>query len=334
MVDRPKKPSAIPVSPLAPAPQFDFSADNSRVTATLPTGESIEVLLYGATIISWKSASPGGKSGMKENLWLSDKAKVDGSKPVRGGIPLVFPVFGPPPSQGPISSLPQHGFARNSRWEFLNKSTSESEPTGPSSSSKNSASDSSVKLDFGLSSTNLAPEARKAWPFDFGLIYSVTLGKDGLETSMLVRNEGEKSFEFCLLMHTYLRVDDITKTTISGLQNISYVDKMANATTHTEKSAALPITAETDRVYSTPGAADSPLRVLSSGKERFSVVRDNLEDVVVWNPWEAKAAGMSDFGPQDGWKNMLCVEAGAVSRFQKLEPGDTFEGGQVIRSVL
>jgi glucose-6-phosphate 1-epimerase len=55
------------------------------VIATLPTGDSVEVLLYGATVISWKSNG-------KENLWVSTAAKLDGSKPVRGGIPVVFPV--------------------------------------------------------------------------------------------------------------------------------------------------------------------------------------------------------------------------------------------------
>lgn len=53
--------------------------------ATLPTGDSVEVLTYGATVVSWKSNG-------KENLWLSSAAKLDGSKPVRGGIPVVFPV--------------------------------------------------------------------------------------------------------------------------------------------------------------------------------------------------------------------------------------------------
>ena len=86
MVERTKKPSAIPVSPLAPTPQVSISDDSSRVIATLPTGDRVEVLLYGATVISWKSANG------KENLFLSDKAHLDGSKPVRGGIPVVFPV--------------------------------------------------------------------------------------------------------------------------------------------------------------------------------------------------------------------------------------------------
>ena len=87
MVERAKKPSAIPVAASEPSPQVDISDDNSRVIATLPTGESVQILLYGATVISWKS------SGGKENLFLSEKAHLDGSKPVRGGIPVVFPVL-------------------------------------------------------------------------------------------------------------------------------------------------------------------------------------------------------------------------------------------------
>jgi glucose-6-phosphate 1-epimerase len=87
MVDRAKKPAAIPISPTGNTPQpiVDISDAGDRVTARLPTGESVEVLLHGATVISWKS-------GGRENLWLSEAAILDGSKPVRGGVPIVFPV--------------------------------------------------------------------------------------------------------------------------------------------------------------------------------------------------------------------------------------------------
>lgn len=96
MVDRPNKPSALASTPQQPLPQASVNIDNDtgRVSAKLPTGESVEVLLHGATVISWKDAAGN------EKLWLSEKAVLDGSKPVRGGIPLVFPVsssFFPPP---------------------------------------------------------------------------------------------------------------------------------------------------------------------------------------------------------------------------------------------
>jgi glucose-6-phosphate 1-epimerase len=90
MVDRANRPSAIDASSSgAPSPEVDIvgTGPSSKVIAKLPSGESVEVLLFGATVTSWKSN--GGKT---ENLWLSEKAALDGSKPVRGGVPVVFPV--------------------------------------------------------------------------------------------------------------------------------------------------------------------------------------------------------------------------------------------------
>lgn len=87
MVDRPRKPSALAATPgLPPQAQVTLSDSNERISASLPTGESIEILLHGATILSWKDATGD------EKLWLSDAAKLDGSGAARGGIPIVFPV--------------------------------------------------------------------------------------------------------------------------------------------------------------------------------------------------------------------------------------------------
>jgi glucose-6-phosphate 1-epimerase len=219
-MDRPNKPSAI--SPSASGPQPSVHVEQGRVYASLPTGDSVEVLLYGATVVSWKNNG-------KENIFVSDAAVMDGSKPVRGGVPIVFPVcqtramamldqtlhnkanvtsqaFGPPPKDHATGALPQHGFARNSTWEYLGKSSSESGALAKGG-------DDSVKLDFGLSSSNLSAEHKKAWPYEFGLVYTVTLGKDGLQTMLNVRNEGKESFEFQMLLHTYFKIDvsiDIT----------------------------------------------------------------------------------------------------------------------------
>jgi len=194
MVERSNRPSALSATPgLALQPQVTFSDDNSRVSAVLPTGESVEVLLYGATVVSWKDASGA------EKLWLSEGAKLDGTKAVRGGIPLVFPVFGTAPEHAQVGSLPQHGFARTSRWEFLGKSTSES-------ASGSGAADLTAKLDFGLSAAGLDAATKKLWPFAFNLIYSVNLNRDSLTTSLVVSNDDDKPFDCQVLLHTYLRV--------------------------------------------------------------------------------------------------------------------------------
>ncbi|KXX83227.1 Glucose-6-phosphate 1-epimerase [Madurella mycetomatis] len=313
MVERATRPPTLSATPgLPPQPTVTFSDDNSRVTAELPTGESVVVLLYGATVISWKDARG------EEKLWLSEVAALDGSRPV----------FGAPPSAAEhpqTSRLPQHGFARTSRWEFLGKSTSES-LVGKA------AADGAVKLDFGLSSGSegLDERARQFWPFKFNLIYSVLLSRESLTTSIVATNDDGATWDCHVLMHTYLRVKDITKVEVTGLDKATYIDKVDGAKTKTQSEGRLTITGETDRVYTPVGGPRDAVNVIESGETTFSVTRDNLSNVVVWNPWADKAASMADFAPDDGYKNMLCVEPGSVSTWQSVESGDAFDGAQTI----
>ncbi|BCS01048.1 D-hexose-6-phosphate mutarotase [Aspergillus luchuensis] len=320
-MDRSNKPAAIGVG--ASLPQPTISLRDNTVEATLPTGESVTVYLYGATVTSWKLANG------KEQLFVSEKANLDGSKPIRGGIPVVFPVFGPPPSNHATSALPQHGFARNSNWEFLGKSSSEA------FGRDRKEGEDAVKLDFGLSHPMLSEEFQKAWPYKFGLVYSVTLTKGSLETSLQVQNQGEQNFDFQVLMHTYLSVEDITNVRVKNLQQKEYLDKTQGGAAITETSEAVEINKETDRVYK---ALDPKVPIIvstaSDDQPLFSITREALTDVVVWNPWIEKAKGMADFGPDEAYKNMLCVEAGSVAGWQTLEAGESWEGGQTIRPRL
>lgn len=87
--------------------------------------------------------------------------------------------------------------------------------------------------------------------------------------------------------------------TVEGLKGIQYKDKVTSSEA-TEENTELAITSRVDRVYANvPG----PVIVKSGGNPLYRVERSNLEDVVVWNPWEI-AADMADFGPSDGYKNM------------------------------
>lgn len=82
-MERSKKPAAIGLGTSVPQPLV--SVNEKTIEASLPTGESATIHLYGATVTSWKAHG-------QEQLFLSQKALLDGSKPIRGGIPLVFPV--------------------------------------------------------------------------------------------------------------------------------------------------------------------------------------------------------------------------------------------------
>lgn len=52
----------------------------------------------------------------------------------------------------------------------------------------------------------LSEEFQKAWPYEFGLVYSVTLAKDTLTTTLQVQNKDSKAFEFQVLLHSYLKI--------------------------------------------------------------------------------------------------------------------------------
>lgn len=125
---------------------------------------------------------------------------------------------------------------------------------------------------------------------------------------------------------------DVTRTAVNGLGSVTYIDKVLDATEHQQKDPNLRITGEVDRVYKS--IKQDTTSIVQDGKSLFDITRDNLEDTVVWNPWREKAKAMGDFEPKDGYKNMVCVEVGAVNGWQKLEPEDTFEGGQNVKSRL
>lgn len=54
--------------------------------------------------------------------------------------------------------------------------------------------------------------------------------------------------------------------------------------------------------------------------------------LVVWNPWSEKAKGMSDFGDEE-YKEMVCVEAGAVAQQVTLDPSKRLAFSQKITVV-
>ncbi|KAG5361430.1 Glucose-6-phosphate 1-epimerase [Yarrowia sp. C11] len=287
---------------------MSVSQTDSTVTVSIGSSE-VKILRYGATVLSWTIDG-------KEQLWLSESAKLDGTKAVRGGIPLVFPVFGKA-TEGPTAALPQHGFARTSTWEYLGQ-TSE-KPV--------------AAIQFGLGPENLSEEAKKQWDYNFTLIYTVTIDDTNktLETRMSVENaEQSKDFDFNILFHTYLRVPEIANVEVTGLQAVPVHDKVT-VSKYVEQAAKVTVSGEVDRVYeNVPGTVSIDV----DNKPYLSVTRDNVNDVVVWNPWTEKAEGLADFTPKQGFHHMICIEAGDVSKWQKLAAGAKWEGGQTIKAHL
>ncbi|XP_071964402.1 uncharacterized protein [Antedon mediterranea] len=256
---------------------------------------SVSVHLHGATVTSWKCDG-------QEMLFVSKNAIYNNKKAIRGGIPVIFPNF------GPWELGPQHGFARTSRWTL--KETNEN-------------SDES-KAVFTLQDSE---ETNKMWNYKFCVSYILLLRKKEFEARLQVENIGSEEFKFTTLLHTYLSVSDVNKSTISGLQGLQYIDKVCGGKTFTEDRELVGVQENYDRVYmSTP---NTHVVTNSTGGRSIRITKTNFPDTVVWNPWIEKAKGMSDFG-DDEYLCMLCVEAGHVASPLTLSAGGVFEGKQVL----
>ncbi|KAF1799732.1 galactose mutarotase-like domain-containing protein [Mucor lusitanicus] len=273
--------------------------NNKVVLLEHPSGSKAEVALFGATLTSWVV------DGV-ERIFVSKQAKRDGSKAIRGGIPLCFPIFG---TKEKIA-LPQHGFARNNYWEYLGIVNDNDE----------------VSVRFGLKDTQIPQEARNAWAHSFRLTYTVSLTAKSIKTFINLKNEDEDTFEFNLLLHTYFSVPDATKAAVEGLTSCEYIDKVQNAAKFTETNDKVTISGEVDRVYKK--VQDKVLLEVGNGSS-IQIEKSNLKDTVVWNPWIEKAKGMGDFGDEE-YKNMICVEVGSVAEWVALGGGQSWTAGQTL----
>jgi glucose-6-phosphate 1-epimerase len=287
--------------------------EHDRVILQHVQGASAVILFYGATVISWKSPSSIDKTA-QERLFLSSKAALDGSKPVRGGIPVVFPCFGAP-THLEHSKLPQHGFARSEVWDM---------------DSVVMDNEAGVSIRLVLEPT---PRITSVYSKSFRLAYVVTLAEHQLSTDLHVENMSDSdTLEFQALLHNYIRAPS-TDVRISPLKGVKYYDK-------TEKTEALRSTPKienrplvdvhtfTDFVYEdAPGKYEIKW---PTGEVNLRAV--HFKDLVVWNPQEEgrKIADMEE----GGWERYVCVEPGFVRGFVKLDPGKKWIGQQVLSAVV
>jgi glucose-6-phosphate 1-epimerase len=220
--------------------------------------------------------------GHQPVLWMSAKSLYQDGKPIRGGVPICFPWFGPHASD---TTLPVHGFARSRPWNLLETAALH---------------DGRTRVVLTLTSSE---DTLRVWPHAFTLRYTVTVGAT-LELDLRIDNPGTTPFTCGEALHTYFTVGDVKQLAISGLSGTTYVDKMRQAQRFTDHGD-LTISAETDRVYvNTTATCTVQDPVLN---RRLVIAKDGSHATVVWNPWIAKAKAMADFG-DDEWPGMVCVE--------------------------
>ena len=115
----------------------------------------------------------------------------------------------------------------------------------------------------------------------------------------------------------------------SGLNNVSYLDKVDGGKIKTEINKVVEFEGETDRVYTNGGENGNPILI----DDRIQVTGSStMSDVVLWNPWQEKAKGTADIG-EHNFSKYVCVEIGHVNNAVKLNNGQLWRGSQEITMV-
>lgn len=254
-------------------------------------GASAIISRQGGQILSW--ITPDGR----ERLYLSPRAVWDGSKPVRGGIPVCFPQFG---EEG---NLPRHGVVRTAQWNVSQTRNGDG---------------------FALATMETSGSVGGEWQCEITLM----LERNRLDVEMGVVNTGQASLRFTGALHTYLRVTQVEDAEVEGLYGTLYEDALDNRKVKKETSPRLALEGPADRIYQDVART----LLVHAGNLSVGVDSDGFRDVVLWNPWESGCQDFPDL-PADGWRHFLCLEAAAVAEPVEIAPGAEWSGRQTLVAV-
>uniref|UniRef100_A0A7N0VGE3 glucose-6-phosphate 1-epimerase n=2 Tax=Kalanchoe fedtschenkoi TaxID=63787 RepID=A0A7N0VGE3_KALFE len=222
------------------------------VSLSEPGGSTVEILLYGGQIVSWKNGCGD------ELLYLSSKPMTKSSKISSGGITVCFEQKF---QQSDMAR--QHGHLRNKLWSTWPPSSQRVDPCW---------------VDLIYLSTQ---EDMQIWPHRFELRVRVILSAGRLKLFPHVRNIDTVPFSFTLSLRNYFTVSDISEVRIEGLETLDYIDNKLHRRRATEQADALTFDEEIDRSYlNTP----NKLVIIDHGKKRtYVLTKGGLPDAGYFN---------------------------------------------------
>lgn len=237
------------------------------------------IALNGAHVMEWTPA------GEKPVIYMSPLAMLAPGKAIRGGIPVCWPWFGGHPSD---SSKQAHGFARNVMWAV-------GEVTEDLAG---------VTLKFLLCDDDAS---RALWPHSFKLCLEVNMGAT-FSVALHVKNTGDAEWTMSGALHTYLCVEDVTETSVVGLDGTSFVEIRLSPELVAQSGPVI-FDQEIDRNYQ----SSETLRLVDKKGARTIVVeKSGSHSTIVWNPWIEKSKKLGDL-PNDAYPHFVCIEAANAS---------------------
>ncbi len=249
-----------------------------KVRITLPAATA-EIYLHGAQVTLFKPA------GAEDAIFLSEHSSFEHGKAIRGGIPICFPWFR---NKLDDPKAPSHGFVRNKAWELAELSYNHD----------------TVAVTF---STESDTSTRPWFPFEFRLLYRVTVGTE-LKLELVMTNLDARPLRFEEALHTYHFVGDARKVSVSGLDGVDFLDNTDNNKEKVQHGD-LHFTKATDDVFL--HTAHTVELVDPTLKRRIQIEKKQSNTTVIWNPWQEGAKQLADLG-DDEWQHMACVEASNI----------------------
>ncbi|MDB6032015.1 MAG: Aldose 1-epimerase [Verrucomicrobiales bacterium] len=223
-----------------------------------------EIYLQGAHVTAFQ------KKGEPPVLFTSQSSRYEAGQPIRGGVPIIFPWF------GPKEGKPAHGFARNIPWELHET---------------NATPDGGATLRFHPGN---APAAAELPAFSANYIVTIT---DRLRMDLIVTNLSDRDLVYENCLHTYFQIGDISKISVRGLKGLEYLDKTDNSARKREPENNVYISGEVDRTFLN---TQETIEIFDSSLARTILVeKKGSASTVVWNPWIDKAKAMPDFGDDE-----------------------------------
>lgn len=240
------------------------------------------VSLFGGHVLSYCRAGV-------EKLFVSRRAKLDGSRPIRGGIPICWPWFGqlhPDINEHKLA----HGLVRQQLWQLDAKVT---------------------RPDYVSITLSPCDISHSLWPHGLTCQLIITLTKSHLNVALHSNNQSHQTHPLSCALHSYCQVNDIQTTTINGITG-EYIDN-----THQNKIDLTPqpyeITTEIDRIHPNK---DNPLQtnIFDNHELMSTLTHTGHDSIVVWNPWIEKSQSFVDMA-EDEYKEMICIETALTQQF-------------------
>jgi glucose-6-phosphate 1-epimerase len=287
------------INPIPGSVSFmDGAGELPKIQIKTATSEA-ELYLHGGHITHFQ------RKGEPPVLFLSQLSRFQDGHAIRGGIPVIFPWF------GPREGFPMHGFARLHPWELKQVFPAGGKKVG-------------VRL--------CLPDVPEGGILSsFRAELEITLD-EALTIELTVTNTAsseELSFETCL--HSYFLVKDINQVSITGLKGGSYLDKTDNYQRKLESTENIKVQGEVDRIYLNTANA---VEIHDSGLgRRIRIEKTGSHSTVLWNPWIKKSEQMPDFA-NDEYLRMVCVESGNIGDDKVTLPAGKASSMKVVISTL